>query len=293
MNLPARTIIIDSHQHFWRYDAVRYTWITEEMARLKRDFLPEDLAQECAANGVDGTISVQAEQSEAETEFLLQLAGENPRVVGVVGWTDLRSPRAEERLEQLSALKSKKLCGFRHIAQSEPDDRFLVSDDFARGVGMLRGFGFTYDILIYPRQLPAAIELASRFPEQKFVVDHLAKPEIKIGRVEPWATQIRVLAQNKNVFCKVSGMVTEADWLGWKPKDLYPYLDLVFEAFGADRLMFGSDWPVCLVAARYGRVKTMVEEYARKFSAEDRQKLFGENAIRFYGLKAALHGLTA
>lgn len=293
MNSPAGRLTIDSHQHFWKYDAVRYAWITEEMARLKRDFLPEDLAQECAANGVDGTVSVQAEQSEAETEFLLQLAAENPRIVGVVGWTDLRSPRVEERLEQLSALKSKKLVGFRHIAQAEADDRFLISDDFMRGVGMLHGFGFTYDILIYPRQLPAAIELASRFPEQKFVVDHLAKPEIKSGRIELWATQMRALAKSKNVFCKVSGMVTEADWLKWKPEDLHPYLDVVFEAFGTERLMFGSDWPVCLLAAGYGRVKTTVEEYARMFSAEDRQKLFGENAIRFYGLKAALHGLTA
>lgn len=286
-------MIIDSHQHFWRYDAVRYAWITDEMAVLKRDFLPEDLAKECDAHGVDGTIAVQADQSEAEADFLLQLAAHNPRIVGVVGWTDLRSPRIEERLEQLSASKSKKLCGFRHIAQAEPDERFLVSENFARGVGLLPRFGFTYDILIYPRQLPAAVELVSRFPDQKFVVDHLAKPEIKTGRVEPWAAQMRAIAQNENVFCKVSGMVTEADWLNWKPGDLRPYLDVVFEAFGAERLMFGSDWPVCLMAAGYGSVKNVVEEYARNFSIEDRQKLFGENAIRFYGLKAALHGLAA
>lgn len=272
---------------------MRHAWITDEMARLKRDYLPEDLVLECDAHGVDATIAVQADQSDAETEFLLELAAQNPRIVGVVGWTDLRSPRIEERLKRLSALKSKRLCGFRHIAQAEPDDRFLISEDFARGVGMLRHCGFTYDILIYPRQLPAAIDLVSRFPDQKFVVDHLAKPEIKAGRVEPWASLLRTISQNKNVFCKVSGMVTEASWLEWKSSDLHPYMDVVFEAFGIDRLMFGSDWPVCLLTAGYGRVKAVVEEYARKFSAEDRRKLFGENAIRFYDLKAALHGLTA
>lgn len=168
-----------------------------------------------------------------------------------------------------------------------------MSGDFTRGVGRLREFGFTYDILIYPRQLPAAIELASRFPEQRFVVDHLAKPEIKAGRVDPWASQMRTIAQNKNVFCKVSGLVTEADWLGWKPNDFRPYLDVVFGAFGAERLMFGSDWPVCLVAASYGQVKCLIEDYALNCSQAEREMMFGGNAIRFYALKTGLHGLAA
>lgn len=293
MSAPQRALTIDSHQHFWRYDAVRDAWITDAMAVLKRDYLPAELEKECDANGVDGSIAVQVDQSEEETLFLLKLAEKNKRIAGVVGWVDLRSPRVEESLKYFSEFKERKLCGFRHIAQAEPDDRFLVSGDFTRGVGRLREFGFTYDILIYPRQLPAAIELASRFPEQRFVVDHLAKPEIKAGRVDPWASQMRTIAQNKNVFCKVSGLVTEADWLGWKPNDFRPYLDVVFGAFGAERLMFGSDWPVCLAAASYGQVKCLIEDYALNCSQAEREMMFGGNAIRFYALKTGLHGLAA
>jgi L-fuconolactonase len=282
---------IDSHQHFWRYDAVRDAWITDSMAMLKRDFLPEPLAAELAANGMDASIAVQADQSENETMFLLDLAERNERIAGVVGWVDLLSPRVAERLEHFS--HSSKLRGFRHIAQSEPDDRFLARENFVKGVAHLRAFGFTYDILIYPRQLAAAIELAARLPEQGFVVDHLAKPEIKSGKTLPWATQLREIAQNKNVFCKLSGLVTEADWKHWKADDFKPYLDVVFDAFGADRLMFGSDWPVCLLAATYRQVKQLIEECVKGFSQSDREKIFGGNAARFYGLKTAQHGFTA
>lgn len=282
---------IDSHQHFWRYDAARDAWITAAMSLLKRDFLPEELEHECDANGIDGSIAVQADQSEEETLFLLELAGRNKRVVGVVGWVDLRSPRIEERLQHFSRFK--KLCGFRHVAQAEPDDRFLVGSDFLRGVAHLPELGFTYDILVYPKQLPAVIELVSRFPEQRFVVDHLAKPEIKTGRREPWAAHIRTLGQNKNVFCKVSGLVTEADWLRWKPEDIRPYLDVVFEAFGSERLMFGSDWPVCLLAASYRQVKQLIETYVQALSTTQKKDIFGGNAVRFYGLKAVPHGLAA
>jgi L-fuconolactonase len=195
---------IDSHQHFWRYDAVRDAWITDSMAVLRRDFLPEHLAAECAANGIDASIAVQADQSESETMFLLDLAEKNKRIAGVVGWVDLSSPRVGERLEYFS--HSSKLRGFRHIAQSEPDDCFLVRENFVKGVAQLRAFGFTYDILIYPRQLPAAIQLVARLPEQRFVVDHLAKPEIKSGKTAPWAAQMKEIAQNKSVFCKLSGL---------------------------------------------------------------------------------------
>jgi L-fuconolactonase len=282
---------IDSHQHFWRYDAARDAWITDEMVLLKRDFLPAELERECDANGIDGSISVQADQSEKETLFLLDLAENRKRIAGVVGWVDLRSPRVEERLQFFSRFK--KLRGFRHVAQTEPDDRFLVGRDFTRGIGRLREFGFTYDILVYPKQLPAAIELASRFPEQRFVVDHLAKPLIKAGSREPWTAHMRTIAQNTNVFCKVSGLVTEADWLHWKPEDFRPYLDVVFGAFGPDRLMFGSDWPVCILGASYGQVKQLIETYVEVHATKHKENIFGGNALRFYGLKAVSHGLAA
>jgi L-fuconolactonase len=281
---------IDSHQHFWRYDAARDAWITESMAVLRRDFLPDHLAAELNANAIDASIAVQADQSENETMFLLDLAEKNKHIAGVVGWVDLLSPRLAERLEYFSHFS--KLRGFRHIAQGEPDDRFLARENFVKGVAQLRAFDFTYDILIYPKQLPAAIDLAARLPEQRFVVDHVAKPEINSGKTAPWAAQVRELAQNKNVFCKLSGLVTEADWKHWKADDFKSYLDVVFDAFGVERLMFGSDWPVCLLAATYGQVKQLIENYVTCYSEADKDKIFGGNAARFYGLKAQ-HGLAA
>jgi L-fuconolactonase len=284
-------MIVDSHQHFWRYDPARDAWITDAMSLLKRDFLPDELQREFVANGIDGSIAVQVDQSEEETLFLLDLAERSERIAGVVGWIDLRAPSIEEQLRVYSQYR--KLRGFRHIAQAEPDDQFLVGRDFTRGIALLRELGFAYDILIYPKQLPAAIELVSRFPEQPFVVDHLAKPPIKVGSREPWASYMRIIAQNTSVFCKVSGLVTEADWLHWKPEDLWPYLDVVFEAFGPERLMFGSDWPVCLLAASYQRVKEVIETYVDAHAAPHKENIFGGNAIRFYGLKAAPRGLAA
>jgi L-fuconolactonase len=282
---------IDSHQHFWRYDAARDAWITDSMAILKRDFLPEHLAAELTANGIDGSVAVQADQSENETIFLLDLAEKHNRIAGVVGWVDLLSPRVAERLEYFSHFS--KLRGFRHVAQSEPDDRFLAHEQFVKGVAQFRAFGFTYDILIYPKQLPAAIHLVTQLPEERFVVDHMAKPEVKSGKTSPWAAQMKEIAQNKNVFCKISGLVTEADWKHWKADDFKPYLDVVFSAFGADRLMFGSDWPVCLLAATYSQVKQLIDSYVKGFSQSDKDKIFGGNAARFYGLKIAQHGFAA
>jgi L-fuconolactonase len=282
---------IDAHQHFWKYDWVRDAWITEKMSAIRRDFLPEHLAGECAATGIDGTVAVQTDQSENETLFLLELAERNPNITGVVGWIDLRSPRVSERLGFFS--RYSKLRGFRHVAQAEPDDRFLVCDSFVRGVKSLSEFDFTYDILIYPRQLPAALELVATLPEQRFVIDHMAKPEIKANGSTAWAKYMRRIAQNPNVFCKISGLVTEADWHTWNSADFRPYLDVVFEAFGAERLMFGSDWPVCLLAASYRQVKEIVEDYLGDFSTDQKNKIFGENAIRFYGLKTGQLGLAA
>jgi L-fuconolactonase len=283
---------IDGHQHFWRYQPARDTWIGDNMPVLKRDYLPPDLLPELRANGIDGTIAVQADQSEAETLFLLDQAGRNPFIAGVVGWVDLCAPDVGERLRYFSEFQ--KLRGFRHVAQSEPDDRFLVRDDFVRGVSMLSKFDLTYDILIYARQLPAAVELVGRLPEQAFVLDHIAKPNI--SRPKPgedcrefdnWVKGIRALGQNPRVYCKLSGLITEADWRGWRADDFKPYLDIVFEAFGADRLMFGSDWPVCLLAGTYAQVKRLIEDHTSDFERSVLEKIFGNNAARFYGLEAS------
>ena len=275
---------IDSHQHFWRYDPVRDGWITEEMAVLKRDFMPEELIRQMRDVGVDCSIAVQTDQSETETQFLLELADKNSAIAGVVGWVNLLAEGVDERLEYFS--RHSKLRGFRHIVQAESDDRFMMRADFLRGIRALARHNFTYDILIYARQLPAAVEFVDRFPAQKFVVDHLAKPSIKAGAIDVWSRNIRALARNRDVYCKLSGLVTEADWAKWNSDNLRAYLDVAFDAFGPDRLMFGSDWPVCLLAASYAQVKEVIENYTRDLSATEKENIFGLNAARFYGLTA-------
>jgi L-fuconolactonase len=272
---------LDSHQHFWRHDAVQYPWIPAG-SPLHRDWLPADLAKLQQPLGFDGSIAVQARQSLAESDWLLGLADADDRVKGVVGWVDLRSERVAEDLERLA--RHPKFVGVRHVVQDEPDDQFLVRPEFVRGIGQLRKFALTYDLLIFPGQLPAAIELVRRFPEQPFVLDHLAKPAIKDGLLEPWASNLRELAKSSNCFCKVSGMVTEADHRGWKADDFRPYLDVVFEAFGEDRLMFGSDWPVCLFAASYGQAYELMTDYTAGFSADAQSNFFGGNCAKFYGI---------
>ena len=274
---------IDAHQHFWRFDARRDRWITDDMRAIRRDFLPGDLESTLTANGIDGCIAVQADQSDDETRFLLDLAERHPFIRAVVGWVDLRSPKLGATLEALASRP--KLRGIRHVAQAEPDD-FLEQDDVIQGIREVGRAGLTYDILIVERQLPAALALTARRPDQPFVLDHLAKPRIKDGAIEPWATRIRELSRRPNVSCKISGLVTEADWTGWRPEHLRPYLDLALEAFGADRVLFGSDWPVCLVAAPYDRVLGVIVEYAGALSANEREALFGGNAMRAYGLQA-------
>ena len=270
---------LDSHQHFWSYDAAQYPWIPKD-SPLHRDWLPADLAPLLTAAGFDGCIAVQARQTVEESRWLLKLADESPIIKGVVGWVDLRGERVGDQLAELSARP--KFRGLRHVVQDEPDDRFLLGEAFVRGIGQLHDFGLTYDLLIVPKQLPAAIELVRRFPQQPFVLDHLAKPPIKAGTLSPWREQLRELAAAPNVMCKVSGMVTEADHAAWKPVDLTPYLDVVFEAFGEDRVMYGSDWPVCLLAASYARQCALVADYAAQLSPAAQAKLFGGNAERFY-----------
>jgi L-fuconolactonase len=273
---------IDAHQHFWRYHAAEYDWIDDSMSRLRRDFLPGDLEAELRQTGFDSSIAVQARQSLEETHWLLQLAADSPRIAGVVGWVDLRSPDARRQLENLR--RETKLVGVRHVVQSEPDDRFMLQPEFLRGIAMLEGFGLTYDILIYPRHLGVAAEFVQRFPRQRFVLDHLAKPLIKKGIVEPWKADLRELAKWPNVFCKLSGMVTEADWASWKAKDFGPYLEAAFEYFGPQRLMIGSDWPVCTVAGSYSTVMNIVMEYLSKYPEEVADAVLGSNAQRFWGL---------
>jgi len=273
---------LDAHQHFWKYNALEYEWIDDGMAELRRDFLPQDLKPLLEANGFGGCISVQARQNLEETRWLLELAGQNDFIRGVVGWVDLRSGDLPAQLDRFAG--NRKLVGVRHIVQAEPDDAFMLRDDFRHGISRLGERGLTYDLLLYPRQLPAAVKLASGFPDQPFVLDHIAKPEIAKGVLAPWEQDVRELAKLENAWCKVSGMVTEAQWKGWKVGDFRPYLDVVFEAFGTDRLMIGSDWPVCTVSGDYAATMGIVEEYLNQFSTESQEKVLGGNCARFYGV---------
>lgn len=254
------------------------------MSKLRRNFLPEDLETEQRPLRLDGSIAVQARQTTEESRWLLHLADQYPAIKGVVGWVDLCSDKVEADLAGFA--KHPKFAGVRHVVQDEPDDEFMLRPEFLRGLEQLRRHQLTYDLLIYPKHLPAAMKVARRFPEQKFVLDHIAKPAIKTGKLAPWDQDIRELARSLNVWCKVSGMVTEARWIGWKEADFRPYLDLVFEAFGEDRLMFGSDWPVCLAAGSYEQVFGIIHRYLEPFPERARRKVFGENAARFYNLKS-------
>jgi L-fuconolactonase len=271
---------IDAHQHFWQFNASEYPWIQRNWP-IRKDFLPADLEPLLRQAKLGATIAVQARQHLQETDWLLSLADQHPFIAGVVGWVDLRSPRVAD---QLAHRRHRKLLGVRHVVQDEPDDRFLLDPAFVRGVNELRHFNLAYDLLVYPRQLPAAIELVDKLPEQRFVLDHIAKPPIRDRRLDPWREHIRILAQSPNVFCKVSGMVTEADWTGWKPGDFRPYLDVVFEAFGTERVMFGSDWPVCLLAADYPGVLGIATDYVNRLPIADQDKFYGDTAARCYGL---------
>lgn len=274
---------IDSHQHFWYYHPKKDSWMTREMTAIRRDFMPDDLYAAVHGLGIDGCVTVQVAQTDAETEFLLALAANNGFIKGVVGWVDLKADDINERLEKLSL--NGKLKGFRHILQSEPDARYMLQPDFKRGIKALRQHNFTYDVLIYPKHLKYAIEFVNDFPEQPMVVDHLAKPLIKAGKIKEWKKDIRTIAELPNVFCKVSGMVTEADIQNWTPTELIPYLDVVFDAFGPDRLMFGSDWPVCLIAASYRQWVELLTLYTSDILTSDQKiNFWGGNAIKFYNL---------
>ncbi|MBO3699900.1 amidohydrolase [Roseivirga sp. E12] len=273
---------LDAHQHFWQYDAGRDTWIDKSMVVLKRNFLPDELEKELKNSGIDGCIVVQADQSEEETDYLLELASQNQFIKGVVGWVDLQADNIKDRLAHY--VQNKKLKGVRHILQAETPD-FMLGDNFTRGIKALSAFNLTYDILILPKHLGAVLELVHRFPRQRFVLDHLAKPEIKDQIFSPWKEELMMLAEMPNVYCKVSGLTTEADWHRWKPQDVHSYLDIAFEAFGTDRLMYGSDWPVCLLAGGYTTAYELLSNYMQSFAEEDKEKVFGLNAQKFYNLE--------
>lgn len=272
---------IDSHQHFWTYDAVRHAWITDAMSAIRRDFRPSDLQPVLAKHGFDGCVYVQVDQTEEETRQMLSIADNNDFVKGIVGWVDLRSPNLASRLDHFS--EHAKLKGFRHIVQAEGPG-FLLQPEFINGVKQLGDRKFTYDLLVYHPQLEESLGFLKQIPNTKIVIDHIAKPGITAGDIDQWKKHMTAIAAFDNVWCKVSGMVTEANWQQWRYEDFVPYLDVVVKAFGTDRVMYGSDWPVCLVAATYDQQLSIVTNYFESFSPSEKQKVFGGNAINFYNL---------
>ncbi|MBC8498987.1 MAG: amidohydrolase family protein [Candidatus Atribacteria bacterium] len=283
MDKKKRSFRVDAHQHFWIYNQEEYKWIDESMVKLQRNFLPSHIDKELKRNGIDFCVSVQARQTLQETKWLLELAQNNSFIKGIVGWVDLKSNSVEKDLEQFAAYKNFK--GVRHILQDEDDDRYMLRSDFKQGLRQLEKYGLTYDILIYPRHIKYACGLVSEFPQQKFIIDHLAKPLIEEGKIEAWKKDMQELAKEDNVFCKLSGMVTEANCNSWKQEDFVPYMETLLEIFGPDRLLFGSDWPVCTVAAKYKQVLGIVNNFISFLSPAEQAHIMGQNAIDFYNLE--------
>jgi len=273
---------IDSHQHFWKFDPIRDAWINESMATIQRDFYPEDLEPILKKHYIDGCVSVQADQSEAETKFLLELAEKHDFIKGVVGWVDFMHPHARERIAQYA--ENKKMKGMRHVLQGEPDRAYMLNPQFMKGIAALKNYDLAYDILVFPDQLGYTNQFIKNISGVRFVIDHIAKPDIKNQNIDKWEHSMRLIAQHENAWCKISGMITEADWKNWQYDDFVPYLDIVFEAFGANRVMFGSDWPVCNVAGGYDKMIGIVEQYTAKLSADEQCRFWGLNAIEFYKL---------
>lgn len=273
---------IDAHHHFWQYRPEEYSWINDSMAVLKRDFLPDDLQRLLVQHDFNGSVVIQARQTAEETEWLLHLADRYDFIKGVVGWVNLCSDDLDLQLEKYSA--TKKFSGVRHVVQDEPDENYILRKDFQYGIGRLAKYGLAYDILIFHGQLPQAFQLVRNFPGQVFVLDHMAKPQIRKQEIQPWKQQMEELAKFQNVACKISGMVTETDWYGWKANDFRPYMDAVVNAFGTGRIMIGSDWPVCTLAGNYAEVMGMAVDYIGQFSQNEREMILGVNAVRVYSL---------
>jgi L-fuconolactonase len=285
MTAPAtRSVRIDAHQHFWRYHAAQYPWIDATKAPLMRDFLPPDLEPLLRGAGFDACIAVQARPDVDDTRFLLEMAAAHPFVAGVVGWVDLQADDLHRQLQYWAG--DAKLVGVRHIVHDEPDDAFMLRPAFLRGLGLLAEFALTYDLLLYPKHLPVAIDVVSRFPNLRFVLDHLAKPPIRAGEIDSWARDLEALAEHPNVYAKLSGLVTEADWGAWSPDQLRPYLDVALDCFGASRLMIGSDWPVCTLAGEYGRVTSAVVAFAEAQSSDECDAILGGTAATFWRLES-------
>jgi L-fuconolactonase len=273
---------IDSHVHFWNYDPVRNSWISADMALLKKDFLPRDFQPLIRRHEMDGCVLVQVNQTESENDFFLKLASEHNFVKGIVGWVDLCAENISERLAYYQ--RSGKIRGFRHMLQDEADRSYMLRPDFRRGVGFLAAFGFTYDLLILPDQLAYSARLVKEFPDQLFIIDHLAKPGIRVQELETWKKGIVEISGMEQVYCKLSGLVNEAHWKNWTKQMFTPYLDVIVESFGANRILFGSDWPVCLLSASYEDVLGIAEDYFSSFSKTEQEKIMGGNAVAFYGL---------
>ncbi len=274
---------IDAHHHLWRYEPESFAWISRD-APIACDFSPTLLDAELAAAGIDGAIAVQARQCEAETDFLLGCAEINPKILGVVGWIDLRAPDVEDRL---AACADRRVVGFRHVAQDEPDPDFLLGDAFVRGVGAVLAGGRSYDLLISPAQLATAPRFLDRIGPGRLILDHAAKPAIRDGAWSPWAEQISAIAAFPHLYCKVSGLVTEADHARWRPQDLERYLEHIFSQFGPERIIWGSDWPVCLLAATYRQTFDLVADFLRRHHPGGEASVFGGAARRAYALQEA------
>ena len=272
---------IDSHVHFWDYEKTRYSWITTKMKELQKDYLPQHLEHTLKRNKIEGVVAVQADQTEVETLFLMELSKTHSIIKGVVGWVDLADKNINSRLQYFSQFPIIK--GWRHFIQSE-DESFLSDAAFLNGISSLSAFGYTFDLLIQSTQLKSTINFVQQFPGQRFVINHCAKPNIKGKELDDWKIMISELAKYPNVYCKVSGLFTEAHWKKWSAADFYPYLDVVFKSFGTGRLMYGSDWPVMLLSGMYVQWKSLLGKYMEHFSKEDVHKVFGANARHFYGL---------
>jgi L-fuconolactonase len=275
-------MVIDSHQHFWKYEPVKHDWIDDDMSVIRRNFSPSDLSKVYKESSIDGCVAVQADQTLEETDFLIDLASNNSFIKGIVGWVDLRAENIENVLEKYSTDKIVK--GFRHVVQGEADHNFLLRPNFSRGISLLEKYNFTYDILVFPHQLGSVLEFVKKFPNQKFVIDHIAKPYIKDGYFDGWATMMTAIGKHENVSCKMSGMVTEADFNTWTPEQIHPYMNVALEAFGSSRILFGSDWPVCLVAGNYSKIKKLTTDFISQLSQIEQNSIMGTNAIEFYNL---------
>jgi len=276
-------MIIDAHHHLWLYTQEEYGWMDDSMHVLKRDYLPEDLDLELQGSGISGTVVVQARQNLEETRWLLEQADKHSFIKGVVGWLDLRSPSLKDQLDEFAA--HPRLVGLRHVLHDEPDDDFMLRPAFMNGISQLEAHNLSYDLLVFPRHLKQAHELVKAFPNQRFVLDHLGKPLIKTGIMEPWKTDIIQLAGHPQVWCKLSGMVTEANWENWSYEQLLPYMEVVLEAFGPERIMLGSDWPVCRLAGEYNEVLNMVLKFIELMDERGQAKILYQNAIDCYQLK--------